>query len=99
MTNRAPDSPTPDTFVFRRDDWIRFQHLGRYGFDNEIIAGLMKHEIMPKGIRYKGGVFLPKIDIVTLINKMLKANLAVRDATDKLETVAKDALEAVESAE
>lgn len=94
MTTKQ-DSELPDNFRFCRGEWILIQDLPRYGFDNEILAGLMKHEIMPKGIRYKGKIYIPKINILTLINKMIKANLEVRDATDNLEQVAKDALEVV----
>lgn len=90
------DSPVPDNFRFSRGEWILIQDLPRYGFDNEILGGLMKHEIMPQGIRYKGKIYIPKINILSLINKMIKANLAVRDATDKLESMAKDTMESIE---
>ena len=89
------DSPMPEGFKFYRGDWIYFQDLARYGFDNEIIAGLMKHEIMPMGIKYKGKVYLPKTQIVGLINSMLKVNLQVRDKTDELEKMSKETLETV----
>lgn len=95
VTKWESDSPTPDGFKFYRGDWIYFQDLAKYGFDNEIIAGLMKHEIMPMGIKYKGKVYLPKVQIIGLINTMIKVNLTVRDKTDELEKVSKEALETV----
>lgn len=89
------DTQLPANFKFQRAEWIYINDLPRYGFDNEIFAGLMKHEIMPAGIKYKGKIYLPKIDVLTLINKMIKANLAVRDATDQVEQVAKETMELV----
>lgn len=83
----------PTGFKFLRGDWIYIQDLAKYGFDSEIVAGLMKHEIMPKGIKWHGKIYLPKFAIVSLINSMIKANLQVRDATDEIEAEAKNAFE------
>ena len=94
-TKWESDSPMPTEFKFYRGDWIYFQDLIKYGFDEEIIEGLMKYEIMPMGIKYKGKVYLPKTQIIGLINKMIKANLQVRAKTDELEKTAKDTLELV----
>ena len=85
----------PTGFKFLRGDWIYIQDLAKYGFDSEIVAGLMKHEIMPKGIKWHGKIYLPKFAIVTLINRMIKANLQVRDATDEIEAEAKAGFEAM----
>ena len=91
MTN----TELPTGFKFLRGDWIYIQDLAKYGFDSEIVAGLMKHEIMPKGIKWHGKIYLPKFAIVSLINSMIKANLQVRDATDELEAEAKKVIEQV----
>lgn len=91
MTN----TELPTGFKFLRGDWIYIQDLAKYGFDSEIVAGLMKHEIMPKGIKWHGKIYLPKFAVVSLINSMIKANLQVRDATDEIEAGAKSALEQV----
>ena len=91
MTN----TELPTGFKFLRGDWIYIQDLAKYGFDSEIVAGLMKHEIMPKGIKWHGKIYLPKFAIVSLINSMIKTNLQVRDATDELEEEAKKAIEQV----
>lgn len=89
MTN----TELPTGFKFLRGDWIYIQDLAKYGFDSEIVAGLMKHEIMPKGIKWHGKIYLPKFAVVSLINSMIKANLQVRDATDAIESEAKSAFE------
>lgn len=89
MTN----TELPTGFKFLRGDWIYIQDLAKYGFDSEIVAGLMKHEIMPKGIKWHGKIYLPKFAVVSLINSMIKANLQVRDATDTIEAEAKSAFE------
>ena len=91
MTN----TELPTGFKFLRGDWIYIQDLAKYGFDSEILAGLMKHEIMPKGIKWHGKIYLPKAAIVSLINRMIKANLQVRDATDEIEQQAKEAFESI----
>lgn len=85
----------PTGFKFLRGDWIYIQDLAKYGFDSEILAGLMKHEIMPKGIKWHGKIYLPKAAIVSLINRMIKTNLQVRDATDEIEAEAKKAFESM----
>lgn len=73
-----------DTFKFQRADWIEFFKLSDYGFDDQILTGLMKHDIMPKGIRHKGKLYVNKREILTLIHNMILVNLQVRDATDAI---------------
>lgn len=76
-----------ETFTFKRAEWIEFFKLGDYGFDDAIISGLMKHEIMPKGIRHKGKLYVNKREILTLIHNLILVNLQVRDATDNINKV------------
>ena len=77
-------------FTFVRKDWIEVKELGKYGFDDEIINGLVKYEVMPAALRYKGKLYVPKFAIlkvlhVTLVNAVKMYEMAEKHEQDALE--------------
>lgn len=84
------------TFKFIGSDWIYIYDLGKYGFDEEIIAGFMKHEIMPAPLKYKGKLYVPKFAIQNLINKLLKSAIKIYAFSEEMEQKAKELEDQIE---
>lgn len=71
-----------DKFV--RNYFVKIQALTKYGFDDYIVQGLIKHDIMPKYIEHKGEYYVRKSDILKLINTFMKNGLKLYEVSEEL---------------
>ena len=82
---------------------INIKNLGNYGFDDELVQGLLKHDLLPPiDIRTRSNgkkdYLMSKNDVLFLINRMLKNELKVYDLVQEADEKCKAAKELIENA-
>jgi hypothetical protein len=78
---------------------IRLDNLGYVGFDNEIVDAMIKFDIFPDLIEYRGDIYVRKDDIFGVVQRLLRSSMklyeAVETVDNHVEKVAKELAAAV----
>ena len=82
--------------MLKKKDYVKFETLGDYGFDDDIIKGLVKYEIFPTAaieVDKNGNevIYIKKDDIALLLNRVLKNTVQIYEQLEKVEQVCGDA--------
>lgn len=61
---------------------VRLEELGKYGFDDDIINGLVKYEIMPQVYKINTSFYVLRADVLRIIHTFVKDALVLYQAVD-----------------
>lgn len=80
----------------KMNDLISIEGLSLYGFDEEIINGLLDYDIFPTVIEIDHVFMVKKSSIQALINRFMKNELKIYKTVDDKEKLVKEAQEYLE---
>lgn len=77
-------------------DVVAVQHLNRYGFDDEIINGLIKYDLFPQSFHILGVTYVRISAVLQIIHGLVRNSLRIYAdvaAADEAETRARELIE------
>jgi hypothetical protein len=77
-------------------DLIRVQDLGRFGFNDEILAGMQRFQIFPQALFVAGVVYVKRESIFLVVEKLLQNAIRLYEGVEETEKKAAEAQRVLE---
>jgi hypothetical protein len=76
---------------------VAIEQLGMYGFDQEIMDGMVKYEIFPAVYTINGADYVSGAEVFTVVRQLLRNSIRLYETVDESEKRTREAKELLES--